>query len=49
MFCHCFSFIFVAIILNTLTFMYFVSFGKRIFGDETLQLAVPLFKLIMNG
>ena len=34
------------IILNALTFMSFVSFGKYIFGDKTLQLPVHLFKLI---
>ena len=42
------SFLFV-IILNALTFMYFVSFGTLIFGDQALQLAVHLLKLIMDN
>ena len=37
------------ITLNALTFMSFVSFGTRIFGDKTLPLPIHLFKLIMNG
>ena len=36
-------------ILNALTYMSFVSFGTHIFRDKTLQLAVHLSKLIMNG
>ena len=39
----------VAITLNALTYMSFVSFGTHIFGDKTLQLSVRLFKLIMHG
>ena len=42
------SFLFV-IILNALTFIYFVSFGTLIFGDQALQLAGHFLKLIMNG
>ena len=40
-------FIFV-IILNTLTFISFVSFGICIFGDKTLQLPLHLSKSIIN-
>ena len=37
------------IMLNALTFISFVSFGTHSFGDQTLQISVHLFKLIMNG
>ena len=43
------SVIFCAITLNALTFMSFIAFGTHIFGDETLELPLHLFKLIMNG
>ena len=49
MFCHFFSFILFVIILNALAFMRFVTFGRHINGDETLQFPVHLSRLIMNG
>ena len=43
-----FSFTFIIIILNALTFISLNSFGTNIFGDKTLKVLVHLFKLIMN-